>query len=88
MLVSTHRVYVILAAILLSAGPHSYQISWCKLEASVSSPKDVSPVGDSAPEPPPLTVMSLSLRTVLNHQENNREIVCVSGRIWRDGMCY
>ncbi|KAI6101196.1 hypothetical protein F5141DRAFT_1190185 [Pisolithus sp. B1] len=29
-------------------------ISWCKLEASVSSPKDISPMGDNAPEPPPL----------------------------------
>ncbi|KAI6139794.1 hypothetical protein BKA82DRAFT_955077 [Pisolithus tinctorius] len=59
-------------------------ISWCKLEANVSSPKDVSPMGDGAPEPPPLTIMSLAVRTVLNHQENKREIVCVSGRIWRD----
>lgn len=59
-------------------------ISWCKLEASVSSPKDVSPMGDNAPEAPPLTIMSLAVRTVLNHQENRREIVCVSGRIWRD----
>ncbi|KAL4066177.1 hypothetical protein J3A83DRAFT_4433487 [Scleroderma citrinum] len=59
-------------------------ISWCKLEASVSDPKDVSLAGDGAPEPPPLTVMSLAVRTVLNHQENNREIVCVSSRIWRD----
>ncbi|KAG6329610.1 hypothetical protein ID866_9478, partial [Astraeus odoratus] len=59
-------------------------ISWCKLEASVTDPKDVMPMGDGAPEPPPLTVMSLAVRTVVNYQENKREVVCVSGRIWRD----
>ncbi|KIJ65181.1 hypothetical protein HYDPIDRAFT_27902 [Hydnomerulius pinastri MD-312] len=59
-------------------------ISWCKLEASVSDPKDVIPMGDGAPEPPPLTIMSLAVRTVVNHRENKREVVCVTGRIWRD----
>ncbi|KAF8141953.1 hypothetical protein EV363DRAFT_1468612 [Boletus edulis] len=59
-------------------------ISWCKLEANVSDPKDVIPMGDGAPEPPPLTIMSLAVRTVVNHRENKREVVCVSGRIWRD----
>lgn len=61
------------------------QISWCKFEASVSDPKDVIPMGDGAPEQPPLTIMSLAVRTVVNHRENKREVVCVSGRIWRDG---
>ncbi|EIW79037.1 hypothetical protein CONPUDRAFT_126817 [Coniophora puteana RWD-64-598 SS2] len=59
-------------------------ISWCKLEASVSDPKDVTPMGDGAPEPPPLTIMSMTVRTVVNHKENKREIVCVTSRIWRD----
>ncbi|KAG6370047.1 ribonuclease H-like domain-containing protein [Boletus reticuloceps] len=59
-------------------------ISWCKLEANVSDPKDVIPMVDGAPEPPPLTIMSLAVRTVVNHRENKREVVCVSGRIWRD----
>ena len=62
------------------------QISWCKLEANISDPKGVIPMGDSAPEPPPLTIMSLAVRTIVNHRDNKREIVCVSGRIWRDGM--
>lgn len=61
------------------------QISWCKFEASVSDPKDVIPTVDGAPEPPPLTIMSLAVRTVVNHRENKREVVCVSARIWRDG---
>jgi hypothetical protein len=42
-------------------------------------------MGDGAPDPPPLTIMSLAVRTVVNHRENKREVVCVSGRIWRDG---
>ncbi|KAI6139767.1 hypothetical protein BKA82DRAFT_617919 [Pisolithus tinctorius] len=63
-------------------------ISWCKLQASVSSPRDMRPMGDGVPEPPPFTIMSLAARTVLNHQENKREISCASGGIWRDGMHY
>ncbi|EGN95137.1 hypothetical protein SERLA73DRAFT_77147 [Serpula lacrymans var. lacrymans S7.3] len=59
-------------------------ISWCKLEASVSDPKDVSPIFDNTPDAPPLTIMSLAVRTVVNHHENKREIVCVTGRIWKD----
>jgi len=43
-------------------------------------------MGDSAPEHPPLTIMSLAVRTVVNHRENKREVVCVTGRIWRDGQ--
>ncbi|KAI6139785.1 ribonuclease H-like domain-containing protein [Pisolithus tinctorius] len=38
-------------------------ISWCKLEANVSSPKDMRPMGDGAPEPPLLTIMSLAVPT-------------------------
>jgi DNA polymerase alpha subunit A len=62
------------------------QISWCKLEATVSDPKDINPFLDSdanAPTGiPPLTVASLSIRTIVNHQENKREIVCGTVRIW------
>jgi DNA polymerase alpha subunit A len=35
---------------------------------------------------PPLNVMSLSVRTIVNHQENKREIVCASARIWHNSM--
>ncbi|PCH44462.1 hypothetical protein WOLCODRAFT_105176 [Wolfiporia cocos MD-104 SS10] len=61
-------------------------ISWCKVEATVSDPKDINPFSetdDQAPKVvPPLTVVSLSLRTIVNHKENNREIVCATARIW------
>ncbi|KAN0062591.1 DNA-directed DNA polymerase alpha catalytic subunit pol1 [Thecaphora frezii] len=63
-------------------------VSWCKLEVSVEDPKDISPVLDTdatAPkEMPPLTVMSLSTRSVVNHKENKRELVTVSARTWHD----
>ncbi|KDR67668.1 hypothetical protein GALMADRAFT_146949 [Galerina marginata CBS 339.88] len=63
-------------------------ISWCKLEATVSNPKDFNPFPETdatAPkEQPPLNVMSLSIRTIVNHQENKREIVCATTRVWHD----
>ncbi|KAK0238467.1 hypothetical protein EDD85DRAFT_904879 [Armillaria nabsnona] len=63
-------------------------ISWCKLEVTVSDPKDFNPFSDSDPsapkETPPLTVMSLSVRTIVNHAENMREIVCATARIWHN----
>ncbi|KAF8585711.1 DNA polymerase alpha catalytic subunit [Ramaria rubella] len=61
-------------------------VSWCKLEITISDPKDINPFPESdsnAPRDiPPLTVMSLSVRTIVNHKENKREIVCVSARTW------
>ncbi|SJL03302.1 related to POL1-DNA-directed DNA polymerase alpha, 180 KD subunit [Armillaria ostoyae] len=63
-------------------------ISWCKLEVTVSDPKDFNPFSDSDPsapkDTPPLTVMSLSVRTIVNHAENMREIVCATARIWHN----
>ncbi|EED77339.1 predicted protein, partial [Postia placenta Mad-698-R] len=60
-------------------------VSWCKVEATVSNPKDINPFAETdqqAPRgTPPLTVVSLSLRTIVNHKENNREIVCATARI-------
>ena len=62
--------------------------TWCKLELSVDDPKNVTPYLDSdasAPkEPPPLTIMSVALRSVVNFKENKREVVAVSTRVWRD----
>ena len=62
--------------------------SWCKAELSVDDPKDVSAFADTdanAPkEPPPLTVMSVAPRSVVNYKENKREIVAVSARVWKD----
>ncbi|KAH8116362.1 hypothetical protein DFH11DRAFT_1580132 [Phellopilus nigrolimitatus] len=61
-------------------------ISWCKLEAVVSNPKDINPFPETdanAPKDmPPLTVMSLSVRTIVNYKENKREVVCATARTW------
>ncbi|KAJ7178608.1 DNA polymerase family B-domain-containing protein [Mycena crocata] len=62
--------------------------SWCKLEVTVSDAKDINPLAKTENEPekdmPPLTVMSLSVRTIVNHQENKREVVCVTARTWHN----
>ena len=62
------------------------QISWCAVEATVTDPKDIKPFSetdaDAPKDVPPLTVMSLSIRTIVNHQENHREIVCATARTW------
>ncbi|KAI0793848.1 DNA polymerase alpha catalytic subunit [Fomes fomentarius] len=61
-------------------------VSWCKVEATVSDPKDINPFAKTDPnaprDMPPLTVVSLSLRTIVNHRENIREVVCVTARTW------
>lgn len=63
-------------------------ISWCKVEATVSNPKDINPFAETDPDAPkdtpPLTVMSLSVRTIVNHKENQREVVCVTARVWHN----
>ncbi|KAJ7717680.1 DNA polymerase family B-domain-containing protein [Mycena metata] len=62
--------------------------SWCKLEATVTDPKDINPFPDTdknAPkDTPPLTIMSLSVRTIVNHHENKREVVCTTARTWHN----
>lgn len=54
----------------------------------MTDPKDINPFPETdanAPrEVPPLTVMSLSVRTIVNHQANNREVVCATARVWRN----
>jgi DNA polymerase alpha subunit A len=63
-------------------------LSWCKIEFSVDDAKFIKPFSDSdasAPrDTPPLSVMSISVRTVVNHKENKREVVAVAARTWKD----
>ncbi|PWY98143.1 hypothetical protein BCV70DRAFT_202315 [Testicularia cyperi] len=63
-------------------------VSWCKMEVTIDDPKDIHPVSDadttSPRETPPLTVMSLAARTVVNHKENKQELVAISARTWTD----
>lgn len=57
---------------------------------TVPDPKDINPFPetdtDAPKDMPPLTVMSLSVRTVVNHKENKREVVCATARIWTNSM--
>ncbi|KAG2209774.1 hypothetical protein INT47_001922 [Mucor saturninus] len=59
--------------------------TWCKLEISVDDPKTVNPVMDASGnrplEVPPLVVLSLSLRTILNEKKNVNEIVAFSALV-------
>lgn len=61
-------------------------MSWCKVEFSVAAPKDVNPYPETdvhAPkDTPPLTMMSISLRTIVNHRENKTEVLCATTRTW------
>ncbi|WWC58983.1 uncharacterized protein I303_101529 [Kwoniella dejecticola CBS 10117] len=60
--------------------------SWCKIEFTISDPKTVNPFSEtdnSAPkDTPPLTIMSISLRTIVNHRENKTELLCATTRTW------
>ncbi|KAG9097044.1 DNA-directed DNA polymerase alpha catalytic subunit pol1 [Ceratobasidium sp. UAMH 11750] len=68
------------------AEPSNKGFSWCKLEMIVREPKHVKPISDSESSMPmpPLTIVSLSARTVVNHKENKREVVCASLRTWEN----
>ncbi|KAI9719810.1 MAG: hypothetical protein M1812_003299 [Candelaria pacifica] len=57
--------------------------SWCKLELQASKPGLISPLGEAdSIEPPPLTLMSIALRTMLNVRENKQEILVASARVY------
>ncbi|CAG8559948.1 13104_t:CDS:10 [Acaulospora morrowiae] len=62
------------------------KISWCKVELTVENPKCINPVSEvdllEPLKPPPLRIMSLSLRTVMNHQKHVNEIVAFSARVY------
>ncbi|TDZ41176.1 DNA polymerase alpha catalytic subunit [Colletotrichum trifolii] len=57
--------------------------SHCKLEVLVEHPNMVAPLSDSDNlDTPPLTLMSLSLRTAFNAKANKQEILAISARIY------
>ncbi|KAL8993554.1 MAG: hypothetical protein Q9169_006262 [Polycauliona sp. 2 TL-2023] len=59
--------------------------SWCKFEAQVSSPKSITVLSESDNlDAPPLTFMSISLRTMLNVKENKQEILVASARVYEN----
>ena len=59
--------------------------SWCKLELQVNKPDHISTLGDSDNlEAPPLTLMSIALRTTMNAKENRQEILMASARVYEN----
>ncbi|KAK3899814.1 hypothetical protein C8A05DRAFT_36563 [Staphylotrichum tortipilum] len=59
--------------------------SYCRLEVLVEHPDMVAPVSErEGLDPPPLTLMSLALRTMFNPKANRQEILAISARIYED----
>ena len=59
--------------------------SWCKLELQVSKPNDITTLGDSDNlQAPPLTLMSIALRTTMNVKDNRQEILMASARVYEN----
>lgn len=57
--------------------------SWCKFELRVSAPKDINVLTETENvETPPLTLMSIALRTTYNPKDNKQEILVASARIY------
>ena len=60
-----------------------HNASWCKLELQVAKPKNISVVPNSdSLEAPTMTLMSLSIRTTFNAQDNKQEILMASAMIY------
>eukprot|EP00112_Aurelia_sp_Birch-Aquarium-sp1_P010022 Seg2162.5 transcript_id=Seg2162.5/GoldUCD/mRNA.D3Y31 product="DNA polymerase alpha catalytic subunit" protein_id=Seg2162.5/GoldUCD/D3Y31 len=58
-------------------------VSWCKIEALVSKP-DLIDVVSEQEAPPPLTVLSLAIRTLKNSKSHAHEILGITGLIHND----
>ncbi|KAJ2850481.1 DNA-directed DNA polymerase alpha catalytic subunit pol1 [Coemansia brasiliensis] len=66
------------------------RVSWCRSEFTVADPKDVHTMADDVvaqtglPKTPPLTSVTMSLKTVMNHRDNINEVVAVSLLVHRE----
>ncbi|KAL3682848.1 hypothetical protein R1sor_000870 [Riccia sorocarpa] len=58
----------------------SSQVSWCKLEVTLESSKDlaVTPPSNAPVEIPRLIIAAINLKTVINHKQNVNEIASAS----------
>jgi len=56
--------------------------SHCKLEVRASKPSKITPI--ESENSPPLTLMSIAMRTMLNVKENKQEILAISARIYQN----
>ncbi|KAJ1961736.1 DNA-directed DNA polymerase alpha catalytic subunit pol1, partial [Dipsacomyces acuminosporus] len=66
------------------------RLSWCRLEFEVDDPKNAAVMDDDSIAQnkllrvPPLTTMTLSLKTVMNHKDNTNEVVAISMLVYRN----
>ncbi|XP_032865986.2 DNA polymerase alpha catalytic subunit isoform X2 [Tyto alba] len=60
--------------------PSNQSVSWCKVEAVATKPGLVNVVKDLSP-PPPLVVMSLSMKTTQNPKTHQNEVVAIAALI-------
>lgn len=59
--------------------------SHCRLEVLVEHPKMIAPISESENlDAPPLTLMSMAMRTTFNVKENKQEILALSARIYEN----
>ncbi|TLD34096.1 hypothetical protein PspLS_00497 [Pyricularia sp. CBS 133598] len=60
--------------------------SHCRLEILVEHPNQISVMSETAdlPDTPPLTIMSLALRTTFNAKDNKQEILAISARVYEN----
>ncbi|OMJ29321.1 DNA polymerase alpha catalytic subunit [Smittium culicis] len=62
----------------------SPKLSWCRKELAISSPKNICVMADDErtsknyPSVPPLSVASISAKTIINKDKNTNEIVSIS----------
>uniref|UniRef100_A0A674HWU5 DNA polymerase n=1 Tax=Terrapene triunguis TaxID=2587831 RepID=A0A674HWU5_9SAUR len=59
--------------------PLSHSVSWCKVEATALKPDLVNVVRDLPP--PPLVIMSLSMRTIQNVKTHQHEVMAVAALV-------
>lgn len=58
--------------------------SHCKFEVLVNKPSLITALDSENLEPPPMTLMSVALRTTLNVKENKQEVLAISVRVYND----
>ncbi|KAL5228947.1 hypothetical protein ABZP36_017212 [Zizania latifolia] len=59
--------------------PATQRVSWCKFEVTVDCPKDISVLMTSNTlEVPPVVVVAVNLKTIINEKHNMHEIVSAS----------
>eukprot|EP00095_Tigriopus_kingsejongensis_P006205 snap_masked-scaffold252_size238019-processed-gene-1.18 protein:Tk06205 transcript:snap_masked-scaffold252_size238019-processed-gene-1.18-mRNA-1 annotation:"dna polymerase alpha catalytic subunit" len=62
-------------------GASKAPMSWCKLEVLANDPDDISLVLHDTPTSPPITVMSLNMKTTINPKSMLNEIAMVSALV-------